>query len=90
VELRLSPSVTSEVAPLATFEEAMRELEAIVSKMDEGSLGLEDSLTAYRRGADLIRQCQTALEAVREQVQVLDGAVLRPLAAQEGKDADAA
>lgn len=67
----------------------MRELEAIVAKMDEGSLGLEDSLLAYRRGAELVKQCQVSLEAVREQVQVLDGTLLRPLAAVE-KDSDAA
>jgi exodeoxyribonuclease VII small subunit len=79
-----------EAAPLASFEDAMRELEAIVAKMDEGSLGLEESLIAYRRGAELVKQCQASLEAVREQVQVLDGTLLRPLAAVEGKDSDAA
>jgi exodeoxyribonuclease VII small subunit len=89
VEFRLNKPLPPESAPLASFEDAMRELEAIVAKMDEGSLGLEDSLLAYRRGAELVKQCQVSLEAVREQVQVLDGTLLRPLAAVE-KDSDAA
>jgi exodeoxyribonuclease VII small subunit len=89
LEFRLSKTASPEAAPLASFEDAMRELETIVSKMDEGSLGLEDSLAAYRRGAELVKQCQASLEAVREQVLVLDGAMLRPLAAVEEKDSDA-
>jgi exodeoxyribonuclease VII small subunit len=76
-------------APVS-FEEAMRELEAIVGRMDDGSLGLEESLAAYKRGAELVRRCQEALEAVREQVQVLDGEMLRPageLLSERGPDA---
>ncbi len=56
----------------------MRELETIVARMDDGSLTLEDSLAAYKRGAELVRRCQEALEAVREQVQILDGEMLKP------------
>lgn len=63
-----------------SFEQAMGELEGIVSRMDEGTMSLEESLAAYKRGASLVRRCQDALEAVRQQVQVLDGELLRPLA----------
>jgi exodeoxyribonuclease VII small subunit len=68
----------AEVPKEATFEEAMRELETIVARMDDGSLTLEESLAAYKRGAELVRRCQEALEAVREQVQILDGEMLKP------------
>jgi exodeoxyribonuclease VII small subunit len=68
----------------------MEELEAIVAKLDEGSLGLEQSLVAYQRGAELVKQCQGALEAVREQVQVLDGNLLRPVDASDLRGSDAA
>lgn len=64
--------------PPASFEDALRELEAIVERMEDGTLGLEESLTAYKRGAELVKYCQAALEAVREQVQALDGEVLKP------------
>ncbi len=61
------------------FEQALSELEGIVASMDDGSLSLEASLVAYKRGADLVRRCQGALEAVRQQVQVLEGELLRPM-----------
>lgn len=63
-----------------SFEEAMRELDAIVARMEDGTLSLEASLAAYKRGAEIVKQCQATLESVREQVQVLDGELLKPLA----------
>jgi exodeoxyribonuclease VII small subunit len=56
----------------------MRELEVIVGRMDDGTMSLEESLAAYKRGAELVRRCQQALEVVREQVQILDGEMLKP------------
>lgn len=69
-------------APPATpaFEDALRELEDIIHGMEGGALSLEQSLEAYQRGAQLIKQCQSALERVREQVRVLDAGTLVPLA----------
>ncbi len=67
----------------------MQELETIVAKLDEGSLGLEQSLVAYRRGAELVKHCQAQLEAVREQVQVLDGELLRPVDSSDLRGGDA-
>ena len=60
------------------FEDALRELESIVANMEDGSLSLDQSLAAYRRGAELVRHCETALTAAKEQVRVLDGELLRP------------
>jgi exodeoxyribonuclease VII small subunit len=61
-----------------SFESALEELEAIVARMDDGSLSLEESLKAYQRGAELVKHCQKSLESVRQQVQVLDGELLKP------------
>ena len=44
-----------------------------------GNLSLEESLTAYRRGAALVAFCQQQLEKVEQQVRVLDGETLKPL-----------
>ncbi|WDD92837.1 exodeoxyribonuclease VII small subunit [Burkholderia sp. FERM BP-3421] len=63
------------------YEAALAELEALVARMESGALSLEDSLTAYRRGAVLVAFCQQQLEKVEQQVRVLDGATLKPLAA---------
>jgi len=75
-EVRLQKPKT---AAEPVFEDAMRELEGIVHGMEGGALTLEQSLEAYQRGAVLIKQCQVALERVREQVRVLDGDELKPL-----------
>jgi exodeoxyribonuclease VII small subunit len=61
------------------FEQAIEELEKIVLRMEDGSLSLDQSLAAYRRGAELVKVCENALEHAREQVRVLDGELLRPL-----------
>ena len=61
------------------FEQALDELETIVAQMEDGTLSLDQSLAAYRRGAELVKVCETALEHAKEQVRVLDGELLRPL-----------
>ena len=70
---------TGDGAPIP-FEHALEELESIVERMEDGTLSLDQSLEAYRRGAALVKVCETALEHVKEQVRVLDGELLRPLA----------
>ena len=45
-----------------TFEEAMAELEALVRKMEEGKLALEESVEAYTRGTELVNLCRAKLE----------------------------
>lgn len=71
-------------APPASYEAAMAELEALVASMEGGALPLEDSLAAYKRGAELVRFCQQMLERVEQQVKVLDGDVLKPMPAEAG------
>ena len=61
------------------YEAALAELEGLVARMEGGSLSLEESLSAYRRGAALVTFCQQQLEKVEQQVRVLDGETLKPL-----------
>lgn len=71
---------STESAPLPeNYEAAQAELEALVARMEGGSLSLEESLAAYRRGAALVAFCQQQLEKVEQQVRVLDGETLKPL-----------
>lgn len=60
----------------------MAELETLVASMESGELPLEASLAAYRRGAELVRYCQQSLERVAQQVKVLEGDALKPLAGE--------
>jgi exodeoxyribonuclease VII small subunit len=61
----------------ARFETAMAELEKIVSTMEAGQLSLEASLENYRRGAELLTWCQGQLQAVQDQVRVLEDGLLK-------------
>jgi exodeoxyribonuclease VII small subunit len=61
------------------FETALTELESLVEVMEDGSLPLEQSLAAYRRGAALARICQERLTQAEQQVKVLEADLLRPL-----------
>lgn len=61
------------------FESALAELEALVTKMEEGDLALDDSLLAYQRGVELARICQQRLDVAEEQVKVLQDSLLKPL-----------
>ena len=53
------------------FEQAMEDLEALVSSMEDGELSLEDSLQAFEKGIKLTRKCQAALKQAEQKVQVL-------------------
>ena len=59
-----------------TFESALAELEKIVSSMEAGQMPLEKSLAAYKRGAELLKYCQTALQEAQQQVKILEGSIL--------------
>lgn len=59
------------------FESAMAELERIVADMEAGKLSLEDSLAAYKRGAELLAFCRSRLEDTQQQVSVLENGVLK-------------
>lgn len=60
-----------------SFESAMAELEQLVSDMENGKLTLEDSLVAYKRGAELLSFCRARLEDAQQQVKILEDGVLR-------------
>lgn len=55
-----------------TFEEAMAELEALVRKMEEGKLALEESVEAYTRGTELVNLCRAKLEDAETRVRKLE------------------
>lgn len=57
----------------------MTELEQIVADMEAGKLSLEDSLAAYKRGAELLTFCRSRLEDAQQQVRVLEDGVLKEL-----------
>jgi exodeoxyribonuclease VII small subunit len=71
-----------------SFEKALAELEKIVARMESGELSLEEALTAHKRGLELARFAHKRLEAAQQQVKVLEGEVLKPLAAASQAESD--
>jgi exodeoxyribonuclease VII small subunit len=53
------------------FEASLSELEAIVERLEQGELSLEESLGAFERGVQLTRACQQALDQAEQRVRIL-------------------
>ena len=58
-----------------TFEQAMADLEQVVTKLERGDVALEDSIALYERGAELKKHCEGKLKQAEEKVAAitLDG-----------------
>jgi exodeoxyribonuclease VII small subunit len=65
-----SGAKASASAPPA-FDERLQRLEAIVGDLEEGGLSLEVSLERYREGVQVLKDCRTALDGFRRQVEEL-------------------
>lgn len=52
-----------------SFEDAMKELEGVVSRLESGNASLEDSIRLYERGAELRAHCEARLRAAEERVE---------------------
>ena len=78
----------SEATEPLDFEAALAELEALVQRMEAGSLTLEESLRAFERGVRLTRRCQAALEQAELRVKALmeDGTEAPVPEAAQGDD----
>jgi exodeoxyribonuclease VII small subunit len=62
-----------------TFEKALEELDALVLRMEDGRLPLEESLAAYQRGAELIKFCESKLTDAQARIAILEGDTLQDL-----------
>ncbi len=79
-------SRTKAAAPDSTdlsYEQALDELERLVAAMEGQQLPLDQLLHGYQRGAELLALCRGRLQAVEQQVKLLDGAELKAWEGQE-------
>ena len=71
-----------------TFEAALARLEALVDRLEQGDLALEEALTAFEEGVALARRCATQLGDAERRIEVLlrqgGGWVTRPLETPPG------
>jgi len=56
---------------MPAFEEALKDLESIVERMEQGELSLEESLLSFEQGIKLTRTCQDALKDAEQKVNIL-------------------
>ena len=72
-----SSNNAAELALPLTYEAALAELEQLVGQMESGALPLEQLLGSYQRGAALLKFCRSRLQAVEEQVKLLEDGQLK-------------
>ena len=61
-----------------TYEAALQELEQLVAQLESGQMPLDQLLAGYQRGAALLALCKDKLQAVEDQIKVLDGGQMKP------------
>jgi exodeoxyribonuclease VII small subunit len=66
------------MAPPPSYEAAVQALEALVARLDTGQLPLDELLLQYQRGVELLAFCRSRLDAVEQQIQVLENGQVRP------------
>jgi exodeoxyribonuclease VII small subunit len=66
------PSLEVQIDPDLRYEQAVKELENLISDMESGKFSLEETLIAYQRGAALLKHCQGVLAQVEQQVRVFE------------------
>lgn len=81
------PQKSSEPVETMNFESALKELENIVSRLEQGQVDLEDSIILYERGQALKAHCEERLRQAESRLEkiVRDAAGL-PLAEPAGLD----
>ena len=84
IDVTTKPASSDPAAP--DFEASLAELEAIVEKLEQGDLSLDDSLKQFERGVQLTRICQTALTQAEQKVEIL----LRKTGGSSGEEFEAA
>ena len=72
-----SPSSPAPMAEPASYEVALAELDRLVQAMESAQLPLDQLLDSYRRGAELLGWCRGRLDAVEQQVKVLESGQLQ-------------
>ena len=57
-----------------SFEQAIEELQAIVTAMEAGNVSLDDSLGLYERGVELVRFCNQRLDEAQQRISLVQTA----------------
>ena len=66
------PGLEVQIDPNLRYEQAVKELDKLISDMASGKFSLADPLLAYQRGSALLKHCQAMLAQVEQQVRVFE------------------
>jgi exodeoxyribonuclease VII small subunit len=64
---------TEQAPDQASFEQSLKRLEEIVHLLEEGDLGLNESLERYEEGVKLLRQSYDLLQRAERRIELLSG-----------------
>lgn len=54
-----------------TFEEASKELETIVAKLEKGDIGLDEGVKQFEKGLELVKRCTELLDAAKGKITIV-------------------
>lgn len=77
-ETSAKASKASKTATSVSYEAALQELEQLTAQLESGQLPLDQLMSGYQRGADLLKFCRSKLEAIEQQIRVIDDDQLKP------------
>lgn len=63
--------MSKKTEPGPDFEKTLAELEKLVTNLEEGNLSLDESLSGFKHGIELTRQCQAVLDNAQQTVELL-------------------
>jgi exodeoxyribonuclease VII small subunit len=73
-----SPETAASMVAPASYEAATAELDQLVRQMESAQLPLDQLLSSYQRGAFLLQFCQNKLQALEQQVSIIDNGQMKP------------
>ena len=68
------------------LEKSLADLEKIVTQLEDGDISLEQALKQFEKGVKLSRDCQTALQASEQKVQILMDGDLKEFSSPDAAD----
>ena len=74
VEKKTAKKSAEKTEPKRTLEELFRELEGITSELEAQELPLEEAFAKYRKGMELLKECNSAVDTVEKELQILEEA----------------
>ncbi len=73
-EKKATKKTTKKAEEKRTLEELFRELETVTAELEAQELPLEEAFLKYRRGMELLKECNAAVDTVEKELQILEEA----------------